>query len=270
MLLELVNCSILACAGTEVLLWRPSSGVRLRAPLAAAALANALLSERAQLLLLRTEHGALVLAHHTLDAASVRLRAGAHTLALPGIHVAGWLGSPAVLALAAALALALHRIALATRGRRFASPRARPLLLVVALFVALLALEQAGVMRVPHGEAAKVVPVGVFFTAVCYWDVSRRITGSERITPAQFAAELGIACGLILPCFPLIAIALACVLLVVIAFFESAHLDTAILNAPIYYVVLYGPFACVYFLTKYRCIDELSKRLPTSSSIHGK
>jgi hypothetical protein len=132
-----------------------------------------------------------------------------------------------------------------------------------ALFGVLWILEVAGWLWVPHSEAAKVLPVGVCFAAACYWDVRRRC----QLSLAHFAYELGIACALVLPMFPCIAIGLAFVFLVLIGLLEAVAIDPALLNWPIYYGILHGPFAACYLLAKRRCIDEFGRPLlPTAKA----
>jgi hypothetical protein len=66
-----------------------------------------------------------------------------------------------------------------------------------------------------------------------------------------------------LPLYPLLAIAISFGFLILINLFQFLQLRLELLNMPIYYGTLYGPFSLVYFKVKRRVLEERSS-LPTS------
>ena len=60
----------------------------------------------------------------------------------------------------------------------------------------------------------------------------------------------------ILPIYPIMAVLISFIFLFVISIFELLHISTDILNAPIYYGTLYGPFSYIYYHVKHDIITE--------------
>jgi hypothetical protein len=107
-------------------------------------------------------------------------------------------------------------------------------------------------------HAPKILLVILMYSACLYWDC-RRI--QPRIKAGQFARTLMVAFLQILPLYPLLAIAISFGFLMVINLFEFLHLRLELLNMPIYYGTLYGPFSLIYFKVKSRFLEE-RERLP--------
>jgi hypothetical protein len=66
----------------------------------------------------------------------------------------------------------------------------------------------------------------------------------------------------ILPVYPIAAVLISFGFLFVINLFEALHIPTDILNWPIYYGTLYGPFSYIYFTVKSSVIQEMNSSLP--------
>jgi hypothetical protein len=55
---------------------------------------------------------------------------------------------------------------------------------------------------------------------------------------------------MLIPVYPFIAVIISFIFLFVITAFEQLHLQTAVLNGPIYYFTLYGPLMLTYWDVK--------------------
>ena len=64
------------------------------------------------------------------------------------------------------------------------------------------------------------------------------------------AEKLPEAVPVVLPVFPLLTVVIGALFLVLVALFGLLHLDTRLLNQPIYYGALYGPCFAFYFQVK--------------------
>jgi len=106
----------------------------------------------------------------------------------------------------------------------------------------------------------KVVLVAGTFIATLWLDCAR----VRRPEPRAFAAELGRAMLVLLPVFPWVTVLLSFGFLVLGSALEFAGLPTRVLNGPIYYGTLYGPFSIVYHQVKKR--QAYSPLLPSISS----
>ena len=60
----------------------------------------------------------------------------------------------------------------------------------------------------------------------------------------------------VLPAYPFMAVIISFIFMFVINIFERLHLNLDMLNAPIYYGTLYGPFAWIYIHVKQQIIQE--------------
>ena len=72
----------------------------------------------------------------------------------------------------------------------------------------------------------------------------------------------------ILPIYPIMAVVISFIFLFVISIFEILHISTDILNAPIYYGTLYGPFSYIYYHVKHDILSEQSRATPTFLPSH--
>ena len=113
-------------------------------------------------------------------------------------------------------------------------------------------------------HAPRLVLAAVAFVAALYADVARRRTA--RLSPAVFVHALVQAVLYVAPCYPILAIAISLGFLAVIAVFEQLRLDLRLLDAPIYYGCLYGPFAAVYVQAK-KTLLAAKFRLPSTVDV---
>jgi Ca2+/Na+ antiporter len=71
----------------------------------------------------------------------------------------------------------------------------------------------------------------------------------------------------ILPIYPIMAILISVGFLVIISAFELFHVATNILNRPIYYGTLYGPFSYIYYHVKRDILIEITSRTSAISTL---
>ena len=84
----------------------------------------------------------------------------------------------------------------------------------------------------------------------------------KKLGGIEFVREVLDAAVALLPLFPFFSIGIAFIFLEVGELFEHYHIPTESLNQPIYYGVLYGPFAYVYVRVKR--VAKVSTILPRS------
>jgi hypothetical protein len=99
----------------------------------------------------------------------------------------------------------------------------------------------------------KVVLIMTLYVVALYADC-RRSCPSLRLQ--DFAKRIGVAFCHVLPVYPLLAIAISFGFLLLINLFEFLRLPLELLNWPIYYGTLYGPFSLIYWDVKRRILDE--------------
>ena len=99
----------------------------------------------------------------------------------------------------------------------------------------------------------KVVLIMTMYVVALYADC-RRSCPSLRLQ--EFARRIGVAFCHLLPVYPLLAIAISFGFLLLINLFEFLRLPLELLNWPIYYGTLYGPFSLIYWDVKRRILDE--------------
>lgn len=92
----------------------------------------------------------------------------------------------------------------------------------------------------------KVALVALSFIGGLWLDCSR----VRRPDTQLFFKEIGRACLVLLPVFPWVAIFISFGFFILISMFDSLSLSTKVLNGPIYYGTLYGPFSIVYIRVK--------------------
>lgn len=105
----------------------------------------------------------------------------------------------------------------------------------------------------------------ILFAAIVYILALR--VDCLRVAPylgwKAFLYKVGVAFLYVLPVYPALAVLISFGFLIVINIFEILHLDEEILNFPIYYGTLYGPFSFVYWKVKGDILEERTT-LPTS------
>lgn len=105
-----------------------------------------------------------------------------------------------------------------------------------------------GFLHIPKVVFAAVV----FFTAL-YGDVRSNQKIDFR---REFLPILGIAIIRVLPIYPFLAVLISFGFLFIITAFEKLGIPVEILNWPIYYGTLYGPFSYIYYIIKHQLLLE--------------
>jgi hypothetical protein len=107
----------------------------------------------------------------------------------------------------------------------------------------------------------------IVFAAICYIFALR--VDCRKVAPhlgwKAFLYKVLIAFLYVLPVYPALAVLISFGFLIVINIFEVLHLNEDILNWPIYYGTLYGPFSFVYWKVKGDILEERTT-LPSSTS----
>jgi hypothetical protein len=135
---------------------------------------------------------------------------------------------------------------------------------IVALAVAVASLMLSLISQLKIFEtlgAAKVPLCATCFLSALYYDVVVRLGQFDN---AWFATELCRAMVSLLPLFPVLSLLIAFSLLEIGEMCEKLGLPTAWLNGPIYFGVLYLPFAFVY--VRIKRIGRESTVLPLSNA----
>jgi len=139
-----------------------------------------------------------------------------------------------------------------------------------------------GVGSVAHGlvekflHLPKVVFAALFYVAALYYDCRAAVQRSPssggllQSSPLEFRQDflprVTKAFCRILPIYPIGAVLISFGFLFVINLFELLHIPTDILNWPIYYSVLYGPFSYIYFTVKRSVILDHQNTIPITTN----
>lgn len=105
----------------------------------------------------------------------------------------------------------------------------------------------------------KVAFAAIVYMVALYFDCKRV---AKVLTLKTFLPLVGKAFCRVLPVYPFLAVAISFVFMIVINVFEALHLPLELLNWPIYYGTLYGPFSFVYWKVKERVVDDSFNTLP--------
>ena len=112
-------------------------------------------------------------------------------------------------------------------------------------------------------HAPKVVLAAVCFAAALHRDAGHR--RGRTLPAAVFLRALLKAALFVAPCYPILAVAISLVFLVLISLFEAVGLPVRLLNDPLYFGCIYGPFAAVYVEAKKALLAaHASLELPTT------
>jgi hypothetical protein len=111
----------------------------------------------------------------------------------------------------------------------------------------------------------------ILFAAICYvltlyLDCKRVSSGLALCS--DFLPRVGWTFLRVLPAYPFLAVLISFGFLFVINIFEFLHLPLELLNWPIYYGTLYGPFSFVYWKVKQRVVDDRNT-LPSTFVLQG-
>ena len=105
----------------------------------------------------------------------------------------------------------------------------------------------------------KVAFAALAYNVALYFDCKR---AQPVLTVKTFLPIVGKAFLRVLPAYPFLAIVISFGFMILINIFEALHLNLDLLNWPIYYGTLYGPFSFVYYKVKERVVDESFNTLP--------
>ena len=92
--------------------------------------------------------------------------------------------------------------------------------------------------------------VACAFVGACYWDLCHRQHPHTLLPRSHFLPLLARAVTWIFFLFPLLAIAIAVVFLAIAAVVDALAINHDFLQRPVYFGVLYGPWAGTYLLMK--------------------
>ena len=116
----------------------------------------------------------------------------------------------------------------------------------------------------------KVLFAVLLYVAALYCDcrttVQRSLNHQQFDFKQDFLPRVTKAFCRILPIYPIGAILISFGFLFVINLFEMLHLSTDILNWPIYYGTLYGPFSYIYFTVKRAVVLEHQNMIPITTN----
>jgi len=106
----------------------------------------------------------------------------------------------------------------------------------------------------------KVLAGACGYAALLSCDVSRF---APYLTAFQIVKLVSISLCTMAPIIPMFAVLISTVLLFIISFSENIlHVDPEIFDAPIFYGVIYGPFAFLYYYAKRVCLSKAPSYLP--------
>jgi hypothetical protein len=111
----------------------------------------------------------------------------------------------------------------------------------------------------------KILVAALLYVVVLFYDC-RRVHPTLRVAP--FLGQVGVSFVYVLPVYPFLAVLISFGFLFVITVFEFLHLNEDMLNWPIYYGTLYGPFSLVYWRAKQKLVQEKTS-LPAFSAASG-
>jgi hypothetical protein len=97
-----------------------------------------------------------------------------------------------------------------------------------------------------HSELIRFSSLIFGFLAFIWYDMRR----THRIDLRGIAFELARATPFVVSTFPLISVLLGMGFMILLWIFDLASMDTKVLNSPIYYGLLYGPFLTYHFQVK--------------------
>ena len=106
----------------------------------------------------------------------------------------------------------------------------------------------------------KAIFAAIAYVIGLYLDI--RYNHKQHLSTKTYLKKVGIAFCKVLPAYPILAVLISFVFLFVINIFEALNLPLELLNMPIYYGTLYGPFAWVYVYVKRQVCDSATS-LPT-------
>mmetsp|Transcript_3620 Transcript_3620/g.6301 ORF Transcript_3620/g.6301 Transcript_3620/m.6301 type:complete len:191 (-) Transcript_3620:576-1148(-) len=113
-------------------------------------------------------------------------------------------------------------------------------------------------------HAPKVLFAAVAYVVALYFDCKR---SKKDLAVGDFLKSVGTQFCRIALVYPFLAVMISFVFLFIISAFEALHLPEEVLNMPIYYGTLYGPFSWIYYMVKKRIV-EISSSLPSTMTAY--
>ena len=102
-------------------------------------------------------------------------------------------------------------------------------------------------------HAPRVVFAALAYVVALYVDCHRSL---PTLNASTFLRHVGAAFCRVAPAYPILAVMISFIFMFVISAFEALHLPLELLNGPIYYCTLYGPFSVIYLQVKRRLLQD--------------
>ena len=121
-----------------------------------------------------------------------------------------------------------------------------------------------GARNIFHGflHAPKIILVAILYMIVLYLDCRR--VSRNQLSLGTYLLKVGLAFCYVLPVYPFLAVLISCGFFFLLTIIDLLRINAALLNWPVYYGTLYGPFSFIYWKVK-RSVLEDRLFLPTSS-----
>jgi hypothetical protein len=113
-------------------------------------------------------------------------------------------------------------------------------------------------------HAPKVLFAAMAYIVALYFDCRR---SKKDLAVGEFLISVGVQFCRVAPVYPFLAVMISFVFLFIISAFEALHLPLELLNMPIYYGTLYGPFSWIYYMVKKRVVES-SSSLPSTMTAY--
>ena len=113
-------------------------------------------------------------------------------------------------------------------------------------------------------HAPKVLFAAIAYVVALYFDCRR---SKKDLAVGDFLKSVGVQFCRVAPVYPFLAVMISFVFLFIISAFEALHLPLELLNMPIYYGTLYGPFSWIYYMVKKRIVES-SSSLPSTMTAY--
>jgi hypothetical protein len=113
-------------------------------------------------------------------------------------------------------------------------------------------------------HAPKVSFAAIAYLVALYFDCRR---SKKDLAVGNFLKSVGVQFCRVAPVYPFLAVVISFAFLFIISAFEALHLPLELLNMPIYYGTLYGPFSWIYYTVKKRIVES-SSSLPSTMTAY--
>ena len=113
-------------------------------------------------------------------------------------------------------------------------------------------------------HAPKILFAAIAYVIALYFDCRR---SKKDLAVGDFLKSVGVQFCRVAPVYPFLAVMISFLFLFIISAFEALHLPLELLNMPIYYGTLYGPFSWIYYMVKKRIVES-SLSLPSTMTAY--